>query len=147
MFAAWENYTSDWRAGTVYESSLVRTIQLTKDAGASNILLVGPAPRFLPTLPTIIFQAWRLSRSDELPNRLMLDESSTRNLTDQLSKVAGDLGISYLSTMNVFCNADGCLAIVPGTKTDLVSWDSAHLTTPGAKYLAEAIKLLQLVRP
>ena len=141
IFASWESYSDDWSVGSLHGSALAKSIQLARDAGVRKILLLGPAPRFSPTLPAALFQNWRVSRRAALPHRLQLGQDSAQNLTTQLSNLADGLGIAYLAPMKVFCDDhSGCLTVVPGTKTDLVTWDHAHLTTPGATYLADAIK-------
>jgi hypothetical protein len=42
-------------------------------------------------------------------------------------------GVAYFSVMDFFCNARGCLTHAPQGEARLVSWDSGHLTTDGAR--------------
>jgi hypothetical protein len=41
-------------------------------------------------------------------------------------------GVAYFSIMDFFCNARGCLTHAPAGESQLVTWDSGHLTTDGA---------------
>ncbi len=56
IFGAWENYSTDWSADSDLSKALVKTVTELKSHGVSNILLLGPTPRFEPTLPAIILR-------------------------------------------------------------------------------------------
>jgi hypothetical protein len=140
MFGAWAFYNSDWSPTAPTSLALIKTIKLLKDAGISRILLLGPPPTFPQTLPTLIFQKMQSDRSTEIPARLLIDDTAVRDVSLQLSEWSKKLGISYFSAIDLFCNSQGCLTVVPGTETDLVAWDTSHLTSAGAKYLSKAIE-------
>ena len=55
-------------------------------------------------------------------------------------------GVAYVSLLELLCNADGCLTYVPGSTTDLMSYDYGHLTTPGATLVARGLALDALER-
>jgi SGNH domain (fused to AT3 domains) len=141
MFGAWAFYNPDWSATAPTSLALVKTIDLLKAAGISRILLLGPAPTYAQTLPALIFQKLQADGSTEIPARLLIDVSTVHRVSLQFSEWARKSEVSYFSTVDLFCDSRGCLTVVPGSEIDLVSWDTSHLTTAGAKYLSQAIDL------
>lgn len=136
MFGAWQNYATDWGPGSTLGNLLADTIKRVKAAGITDILLVGPAPKFVPILPAMLMQNWQKTRAYDLPDRLNIDREETAAVDRAFASVAAAAGVQYLSLLDVFCNEDGCLTKVPGTRSDLVTWDYGHLTTAAATFVA-----------
>jgi hypothetical protein len=116
------------------------TIEKIKAAGIANILVIGPAPRFDPSLPSRLLQEWLLHRSSTLPARLPTDLATTSSIEDGIERVARSSGARYISLLKLFCNDHGCLTKVPHSASDLLTWDYGHLTTKGAILAARAIR-------
>jgi hypothetical protein len=47
--------------------------------------------------------------------------------------------VTYVSVIDFFCDADGCLTHAPEGPTRLVTWDYGHLTTDGATLVARKL--------
>ena len=54
-------------------------------------------------------------------------------------------GGAYVSLMDILCNAEGCLASVPGLPGTLLTWDYGHLTTAGAELIARRMQGMGLL--
>lgn len=140
LFGAWQNYPNDWKTGSAYAAMLEETIATIKAAGVAEIFVLGPAPRFDPSLPSRLLQSWLQHRSDMLPGRLQIDLSKTLAIEDGIERIARENGTRYISLIRLFCNNEGCLTKIPGSTSDLVTWDYGHLTTNGAILAAHAIQ-------
>jgi peptidoglycan/LPS O-acetylase OafA/YrhL len=142
MFGAWQNYTTDWRPASPYGAMLSRSIEQVKQLGLSEIILIGPSPRYKPDLPSVLLRDWSNSRWAALPDRIKVDMRETYEMDRSFSDISKRLGIKYVSAINLFCNPDGCLTKRPDSLSDLVTWDYGHLTTAGAIILANDLKSL-----
>jgi lysophospholipase L1-like esterase len=144
LFGAWENYPfGKWKSvqsGSTTAEMLNETIQKIRAAGIADIVVLGPAPRFYPTLPSQLLQIWQTTRFDALPERLTADRSTTYAAEEVIEGVVHANGATYISLLKLFCNEGGCLTKVPGTASDLITWDDSHLTTKGAIMVARAIQ-------
>ncbi len=54
--------------------------------------------------------------------------------------------VRYVSLLDRFCNAEGCLIFAPPLNGVLTTSDSGHLTTPAAIFAAQGIKDAGLMR-
>jgi peptidoglycan/LPS O-acetylase OafA/YrhL len=106
--------------------------------GAKRVVLVGPLPMWLPSLPELVVGRFWESNHDRIgyglvPERPIEDERLRQRYQDSPA-------LTYVSLISQLCNRDGCLATVPGADSiELMSFDVAHLTPLGSRYVAEHI--------
>lgn len=131
MFAVWMQYKPDFAA-------LEATLRRLK-AAADDVILLGPSPSFSPNLPEQAYQDW-LSRG-ALPERLIPLTQNYREMDEALLWAARGAGATFVSLHDAMCNQEGCLTHTPTGKSDLVSWDYGHLTTNGARFVADLVGL------
>jgi peptidoglycan/LPS O-acetylase OafA/YrhL len=132
LHAIWEAYDL---------SRLDSTVQQLKDAGARNIVLLGPVPRWNGSLLRSILRCWRPSSSAEtfpLYSKCGLD-SSVPEVDASLRQTARRLDIGYISAYQALCNSDGCLTHVNEGSDQLATYDYGHLSAGAAQYLVRAI--------
>lgn len=104
-------------------------------AGAGRVILVGPSPQWLPSLPAVVVRHhW-----PRPPARV--SEGLDRRLLDLDRELQAQYGSSteldYVSLVARLCQADGCTAIVPGTDPpELITFDMGHLTPRGSRFVA-----------
>jgi peptidoglycan/LPS O-acetylase OafA/YrhL len=130
---------ANWEAYDL--SGLDSTLRQVKDAGASNIVLLGPVPRWNGSLLRSILRCWRpRSPSDEFPrySKCGLDPS-VPEVDTALRQTARRLDIRYISPYQVLCNDNGCLTHVSDGGEQLVTYDYGHLSAGAAEYLVSAI--------
>jgi peptidoglycan/LPS O-acetylase OafA/YrhL len=109
---------------------------------ASHILIVGPLPRWYPSLPEILRDY--VSKNGRIPP-VYLPRPNNQELTtlrelDSMFKVAAStLGVTYISPEEVFCTTSGCLTRTADTPEGLVSFDYGHLNPSGAEFFIKHI--------
>jgi len=105
--------------------------------GAQRVILVGPMPQWLPSLPAVVVNHYwqqdvsRVSRGLNA-EPFTLDASLRTQLADSSE-------IEYAALNGALCNESGCLAALPGHDRQLLVVDSSHLSPLGSRYVAENI--------
>jgi hypothetical protein len=109
--------------------------------GVKRVVLVGPVPLWIPSLPEIVTTRFWDSGFDRVGYGLM-PERATED--QRLQEIYGDSNtLRYVSLISHLCNQDGCQATVPGTNPpELMAFDASHLTPLGSRYVAG-----QILRP
>jgi len=113
--------------------------QAVLELGGSRVLVIGPFPRWRPSLPAIYadrfltapqpFVAAGLDRADWPIDRMLAE------------RLEGQPNVTYLSLLERLCDASrGCLAQVPDQDPrELMTFDDGHLTPLGSSYVGRAI--------
>lgn len=133
LYSTWSYSAEDLRKG------LQLTVTRLRDIGVSRIVLLGPPPTWLgdglvSNLLDYYFHTFSL-----LPARTFYrsNDNWTRALEEFLDGQAKTLGIQYVSTRQIMCNNDGCLARIGKDGSELTSYDIGHLTYPGSIFVAK----------
>ncbi|MBP9235738.1 MAG: hypothetical protein KBF30_13765, partial [Hyphomonadaceae bacterium] len=121
------------------EQKLNETIAFLRTSGVAEIIIVGPPPKWAPTLPIALFHELRTSGS--IPSVLPADPrrlAETRLLEARLRAIATRANVRYVSLLDVLCEPQGCLTRVsealPG---GLVATDGEHISSAAAAYVVE----------
>ncbi len=104
----------------------------------SKVILVGPIPEWSPKLPQKVFRP-AFQNGGRVPKR-MEDETFGKisELDRDMAALSARMGIGYVSLVHLLCENNQCRTTVPDGESDaLIAWDSAHLTLPGSKWIAE----------
>ena len=107
--------------------------------GGGRLLVVGPFPRWRPSLPAVYANRFLSAPQPYLAAGLdRADWAVDRALATRL---AGLPGVTYVSLIDHLCDdARGCLAQVPGEdQRELMTFDDGHLTPLGSSYVGRAI--------
>lgn len=134
LFGYWALYAApDARA---IAERLKVTIAKLREFGVSKVIVVGPAPRWKPSLPHDLVRI-RLSQQDT-PSRTWIgvDRSTEALDTDLHERLADEKDVIYFSAFAALCDERGCLTHIGSDPDALTTWDYGHLTTPGAAFLA-----------
>jgi hypothetical protein len=117
------------------------TVALMEESGIKNIIVVGPAPKWLDPLPRSLVLYYRAGTLRTIPERMKYNlDPSVFAAERQLRKWVSGTEAIYLSPLDVLCNQAGCLTQVrEGGTTDLTAFDSHHLTEAASRYLADRI--------
>lgn len=138
LFGAWLSYSINWRLDDERVESIRRAVKRLKEV-TDNVVIVGPAPYWTPDLPTSVFQFWSANKG--LPERLQPAAKNYREADAVLSAIALEERARFISLFDETCNEYGCLTHTPSSRSDLLSWDYGHLTTSGAQFILQALKL------
>ena len=114
------------QANDYFQSNWTALIAEVRKRGAKQVIVVGPVPRWRDNLPaTIAYRYW-----PSVP--LRLNDQLRREFFDIDRKlkqeIAGVDGVIYVSAIDYFCNAEGCLVSFGDDRLALTSWDGGHLT-------------------
>lgn len=114
--------------------------------GVKRIILVGPVPQWTSDLRRIFARDAALFQ--EKPERLSRNLQREPFATDKILKAryADADGLVYISPLELFCNAAGCLTRLGGDlKEGLVTFDYGHLTPRMSKWVAEQLLAPRIV--
>jgi len=127
-------------AGTWNEPRLDRikeTIAALRQAGAREIIVVGPVPRWQQPLPNALVREMEKNPLAGMPRRMhdsLAEEPFA--IEGRLEKHLEGIDVTYVSALSALCDAGGCLTIADGQPT---AWDEGHLTETGSRVVATAI--------
>ena len=140
----WSSYDESKGWDRLDTGNIVETIHEFKKMGVKDIILFGPVPYWDSNLPKMLVKLSKSSDWKEPPDRLNSGFSkNTKILDSKMETIAKEVGISYISPYQTFCNLDGCLAKFHGDPT---AFDYGHLTVTGSIYLIGA-NLAMLSQP
>jgi peptidoglycan/LPS O-acetylase OafA/YrhL len=105
--------------------------------GAGRVVVIGPSPRWRPSLPDVVANHYWGGDFHRVSYGLQNDTESDAKLQSEL---AGTPRLTYVSLLNGLCNAEGCIAVVPGSpENDLITFDFSHLSLKGSQFVADAL--------
>ena len=113
-------------------------IRIKKSLPTTKIIIIGPVPKWRISPQNSSYIYWSNNKHKEVPERLAATQLT--ELDKELSKIAKNQNISYISVLPILCNDDGCIARLGNTIDDFVQVDYGHLTKAGSEFLLERIK-------
>ena len=134
-----------WNQKNPPPASVVRrieaTIGLLQDAGAHDIVVLGPAAQWREKLPQNLLRLYHAAAYRQAPVRTRFGLEPSAAILDRslATALAGRPGVRYFSTYGALCDAAGCLTRIGNDPQALTTWDYGHLTTPGATYVARRL--------
>ena len=106
--------------------------------GVGKVLLVGPVPRWDPSLPSIVAHLHWGKPHDRLRDGLERDPIETDRLL--ASRYGTSKHLRYVSMVAGLCNQEGCMATIPEKAgPNLLAWDSGHLTPDASVFVVEKL--------
>ena len=117
-------------------------LQIKKVSPKSMIAIIGPVPNWNSTSTRAIYSSWRKQvDKTQIPVRLTDGYNKEIQSWDEfMSSHVPTLGVKYLSAYKVFCNANGCIARVGDTSSDVTTIDYGHLSPAGSIFLIDNLK-------
>ena len=107
-----------------------------RELGARDVLVVGPAPEWSPSLPLVVTSQYWGRNYDRVSygldrQRLALDRALKARLGQ--SPV-----LTYVSLIDALCGADACTAVIPGSDPpELITFDAGHFTPNASRFIAK----------
>ncbi|MFZ2333453.1 MAG: acyltransferase family protein [Sideroxyarcus sp.] len=127
LAAIWNEY--DWR-------QLEGTIDQLRQAGITDIDMIGPAPRWRDNLPRLLFLKYRSDVFRQIPERMDFGlRQDVLQLDPVIFDFADQLKINYISPIKILCDEHGCITRLGETGDTLTAYDHVHLTTKGSQFL------------
>jgi peptidoglycan/LPS O-acetylase OafA/YrhL len=139
LIARWDHWTYQ---SDKYMHSISATVDYLKNIGVRQIYIMGPPPEWHPGLQDVLVShALRDKLTHRLAHRLSEGVTVSSALDLQLSQLAQEKGISYISLLNILCDKSGCLTRVGDEPEDLIGYDDGHLSRKGGEYVAKQLPL------
>lgn len=117
-----------------------------RDMGVKKIIFTGPSPQWKPDLPKVVARKlW-----DSTPRQTYIGvDQGVLNLNNQLkSGFHQRRGVYYVSLVDFFCNAEGCLTYIgDDRKLGITTWDYGHLTPIASDLLAKDLLVKEIISP
>jgi peptidoglycan/LPS O-acetylase OafA/YrhL len=134
---AWELYLESGQTPDEIINTLSETIRWLKAQKANRVVIFGPGPTWMTSLPVDLFRFMARSRSNEIPERLGSVSDAIWNLDTAMAALAAAENVQYVSVVNFFCDKTGCLTVGDRTQSrpDLLYRDRDHVTVSGSKLL------------
>jgi peptidoglycan/LPS O-acetylase OafA/YrhL len=133
LSADWASWS--WLPGL--DKMLEDEIAAFQAAGVKQVVFVGPFPRWT------IFQskvALKLLAADpKLRRTLRFSDPKPFETDKQLRGIVARTAAIYASPVDLLCNKEGCRLFPGKDRSATIAFDAAHLTPPGATYLAARI--------
>jgi peptidoglycan/LPS O-acetylase OafA/YrhL len=144
LFADWASRHASWEKGGYDARQLGATLDAIRAAGVARIVVLGPAPRWVWTLPRLVVARWLHGGTEpEIPERAILGLHSGSPAIERVMRAEVEShGGTYVSLLDLLCNGDGCLVRTGG---ELTSWDTGHFTSPAAQLVAAALRERKLL--
>jgi hypothetical protein len=118
-----------------------RTVALLRDLAVARVIVVGPVPQWSDSPARLVFRAYSERRIAGVPRRLPDGLRAPVRATDaRLRAIVEPGGARYVSALDAFCGGGECEAwLSDGTVSDVVAWDSSHLTSVASTRLVRLI--------
>jgi hypothetical protein len=127
--ADWPNY--EWRR-------LGDTIAALRRAGINRVIVIGPVPHWLPTLPQALFNFARRHPGAPVPEYLPVRDSvDLAPLDREMADLCKEQGAEYFSALQALSVPGGYRVRTGANADSLLTFDQSHLTAHGAEYLVE----------
>jgi lysophospholipase L1-like esterase len=137
LSARWDYLGPDQGFASCAEK-LSQTIQLVKAAGVQRVVVIGSAPFWTNTVPSVLIDDLRRHPHKPIPNRLprkLLKSHDDALLRDTSQKA----GAAFVPIFDFLCDDVSCIATTGPNWMDLVTYDSAHFTEHGSVLVAQRI--------
>jgi peptidoglycan/LPS O-acetylase OafA/YrhL len=128
-------------------SLLIATIRRLRDQGIEDVVVVGPVPVWSVTLHEVLEMRF-LRAGLPLPPRTAAGLAPTLfTVNDGLRRYSEEAGARFISLSDGLCSGGECLTLVGSDlSSDLLVYDSEHLTAAGSRYIADHIVAPRLPR-
>lgn len=138
LSAAWEMYLANGNSEGQILAATEDDILWLLESGVRRIILFGPVPTW--STSSDIFMFMLRKRLEHIPERLGEVSSGIHHLDAAMAAQAAAAHVEYVSVVDQFCDARGCLVIGDRNvaQPDLLFRDRDHLTVSGSRLLMQA---------
>jgi peptidoglycan/LPS O-acetylase OafA/YrhL len=138
LFGEWLSNDLNWQANRYLTESLGETLRRLRGL-AGEVVLIGPSPRWAPTLPELVFRSWQ--DSGQLLDRAPMRTDNYRATDAVFRSLAEREGARFRSIIDILCDDRACLTHTDVSRSQLLAWDSGHFTIEGAAFLTRKMGL------
>jgi peptidoglycan/LPS O-acetylase OafA/YrhL len=114
---------------------LRETLQFFQRIGVQRIVIIGSVPFWHQPPQSLLYKAARANPLHRIPDRLSAFYPEGFKADKELKVIATNLGATFISARDVFCNEHDCLVRLGDTARDILQVDRTHFSAPGSWYL------------
>lgn len=112
------------------------TIKKLQEVGVGNIVLVGPVPQWIDSLPKQLYLKFKSDIFHRVPERMKSGlDMDAQKWDARFFDLASRLEVTYISPISILCNENGCITRFGETGETLSAKDSTHLTEVSSRFL------------
>jgi hypothetical protein len=121
-------------------AAIAKTIRQFQADGVEHVVVIGPMPDWDPALHQVLETKF-LRDGLGLPSHTNVGlDPSLLGVNDVLRRDATAAGARFISLTDRLCDAAGCITFVgPDVASDLIVYDTDHLTVAGARFVSRTI--------
>ena len=118
---------------------LSETLRFLQRIGVRRIIVIGTTPLWPEPPQSLLYKAVRLDRSRRIPDHLSTFHPDSFKFDEELKTIAANLGASFISMHDIFCNELGCLVRSGDSARDILQVDLTHFSAAGSWYLISRV--------
>jgi peptidoglycan/LPS O-acetylase OafA/YrhL len=112
--------------------------RFARDNGVKKVVLVGPVPEWLPSLPQVVVTNYWGKDAQTIDIGLSESVFATDRILQE--RYESDHDLTFISVIEHLCETGGCRAKVPGKEPyNLLAVDYGHLTPDGSVFVSKSI--------
>jgi peptidoglycan/LPS O-acetylase OafA/YrhL len=137
LSALWDYPDPDHDKATRAEK-LQQTIEQVKAAGVQKVIVIGSAPFWTSTVPSLLIDELRHRPNWPVPHRLTRELLDTHDdaLLRATTKKAGGYFVPLIDNL---CDLTSCIVTTGPSWTDVITYDNAHFTEHGSILVAQHV--------
>jgi hypothetical protein len=114
---------------------LSERLQFFQRIGVQRIVVLGAVPWWSEPPQVLLYKAMRVDPLHRIPYRLSVFYPQSFKFDIDLKTIAANLGATFISTHDIFCNEQGCLVRSGDAARDMFQVDFSHFSVAGSSYL------------
>jgi hypothetical protein len=123
----------------VHIERLSQTLRFFQRIGVRRTVVIGMAPFWREPTQVLLYKAMRADPLHRVPDRLSVFYPDSFRADNELKAVTANLGATFVSAHDIFCNEQGCLVRSGKTARDILQVDRGHFSAAGSWYLISRI--------
>jgi peptidoglycan/LPS O-acetylase OafA/YrhL len=139
LAAYWSLYDGIDGYDRLDDEELLETLKQLEASGVPRVIVMGHLPTFTVDEPEVARATFVPHRYDRTLEHF---DPRSRLFDDRIRAVASRSHASFVSPIDLLCNAEGCLVSASPVELLPVAWDYGHLTKEGATLLARRANLI-----
>ena len=115
------------------------TLKFFQRVGVHRIVVMGSVPLWPNHPQSLLYSAMRFDPSHRIPDRLSVFYPDSFKNDIAVKTIAANLGATFISLRDIFCNEQGCLVRSGNTASEIIQPDLTHFSAAGSWYLISRI--------
>jgi len=145
LAAHWAMYNGEEKWNKLDYDKLARTIQRLRSQPIDNVVLIGHLPLFRSSQPKVGARTFRVNAVDRTYKTF---NPLAAEMDKKLNLLAQQQHVSFVSPIDLLCDADGCLISASKETLRPLAWDNSHLTEDGSNlFIDRAVQSHRLNLP